>query len=37
MLQKCLLFDKNSTVWTAKKLVLDRLAADLTDKMNWGL
>ena len=25
-LQKCLLFDRDSTVWTAKRIVLDRLA-----------
>lgn len=35
--QKCLLFDKNSTVWTAKQIVLDRLARDLDDKINYGL
>eukprot|EP00035_Acanthoeca_spectabilis_P037365 m.44830 g.44830 ORF g.44830 m.44830 type:complete len:1304 (+) comp8575_c0_seq1:211-4122(+) len=36
-IQKCLLFDQNSTVWTAKQIVLDRLARDLDDKINYGL
>lgn len=35
--QKCLLFDKRATVWTAKQKVLDRLAKDLMDAVNYGL
>ena len=35
--QKCLVFEKMSTVWTAKQLVLDRLAQDLVDATNYGL
>eukprot|EP00041_Stephanoeca_diplocostata_P031118 m.962348 g.962348 ORF g.962348 m.962348 type:complete len:1268 (+) comp23890_c0_seq1:180-3983(+) len=35
--QKCLLFDRTATVWTAKQLVLDKLAKDLTDAINYGL
>eukprot|EP00051_Salpingoeca_urceolata_P011584 m.143926 g.143926 ORF g.143926 m.143926 type:complete len:1354 (-) comp17177_c1_seq1:132-4193(-) len=36
-LQKMLLFDKRQTVWTAKQRVLERLAKNLVDAVNYGL
>ncbi len=35
--QKCLLLDLRATVWTAKQVVLDRLARDVPDALNHGL